>query len=202
MPTGLGAVGVSQRANGPWVQGRGEGWGWTSTAMTEPLLQVLEQGVELPFAPVASYRRHRVLPVADDRLEAVLVLDDRAVGDVRADPARAGQAVALGADALELLLAEVGRSVGLRTCLSGEPAVELICRDGLHRGSHRRVLDPAELCALSRERPRLVHLEPGVVRMAGDGVDLAAERRNPPAVDHVVGRRADVEPDRPADRCA
>jgi hypothetical protein len=59
-----------------------------------------------------------------------------------------------------------------------------------------RVLDPAELCALPGERPWLLHLEPGVVRVPRDGVDLAAECGDPPTVDDVVQRRGDLEPHR------
>ena len=53
------------------------------------------------------------------------------------------------------------------------------------------MLRAAELRAAAGERPLPVGLEPRLVRAAGNGVDLAAERRDPPAVDDV--RRDDLE---------
>ncbi len=52
--------------------------------------------------------------------------------------------------------------------------------------------DPAELGALAVVRADLVGLEPGVVDTPRDRVDLAAERRDPPAVDDVASRRPSV----------
>ena len=48
--------------------------------------------------------------------------------------------------------------------------------------------------------PGFVDLEPGVVRLAGDGVDLPAEGGDPPAVDHVVLGRGHLERDGAVDR--
>ena len=56
------------------------------------------------------------------------------------------------------------------------------------------MLDPAELGAARDVRPRR-RLEPRLVHAAGDGVDLAAEPRHPPAVVDVVRGRGDVEVD-------
>ena len=66
-------------------------------------------------------------------------------------------------------------------------------RPGLDGREHRGVEDAAELGALAVVAAGLRRLEPGVVDPARDRLDLAAERRDPPAVDH-VGRH-DLEVD-------
>ena len=48
--------------------------------------------------------------------------------------------------------------------------------------------------------PGRIGLEPRLVRRARDRVELAAERGDPPGVDHVEVGRGDVELDRLADR--
>ena len=96
--------------------------------------------------------------------------------------------VTLRADALEGLLADnlAGRRV---RC---EEASELRVADRLHRRSHGGVLGAAELGATAGERPRSLRPEPRVVRAARDGVDLAAESWDPPAVDDVRGDDLEV----------
>ena len=64
-----------------------------------------------------------------------------------------------------------------------------VVRDDHARG-HRRVVEAAQLRALADVRALLVGLEPGVVRDARDRLDLAAELRDPPAVDDVGARRS------------
>ena len=66
--------------------------------------------------------------------------------------------------------------------------------DRVHRGVERA----AELGALTFEAALFRRLEPRVVGAARDRLDLAAERRDPPAVDHV--RRHDLEIDHGAGR--
>ena len=64
---------------------------------------------------------------------------------------------------------------------------------------HRGVLDSAELRALAAVDTGRLGVEPRLVRDARDRVELAAERGDPPRVDHVEVRRGDLEPDGPAD---
>ena len=135
---------------------------------------------------VAADRRHLLAAVPDQLLRDIV---ERPSGDRRRlVGSLALHAVALRADALEGLFAD-------RTL----PCV-CVARNRRYSGfetasteaSHERVLRAAELGALSGEQAGTVGLEPRVVRPAGDGVDLAAERGDPPAVDHVGGDDLDV----------
>src|SRR2546421_2661461 len=65
-----------------------------------------------------------------------------------------------------------------------------------HARLHRGVEDPAELAALAAVGAGALGPEPRVVRLPGDGVELAVEVRDPPAVVDVVG--VDVERHDPA----
>src|ERR1044071_3854653 len=94
-----------------------------------------------------------------------------------------------------------GLDVGLAVA---EPALVLVDGHGAHAGGHVRVVAPAQLGALAEEDgparlgPELAgDLEPGVVGVAGDGVELAAELRDPPGVRDVLG--VDVERHRRVD---
>src|SRR6185437_16709787 len=100
------------------------------------------------------------------RLWSTVVTHDHApvAGRAAAAGGAVWASVAIGSGPLQLC--DVGVPVGLR--------------DDLHGDDHRGVADPAELCALARERAGLVRLEPVGVRLAGDGVDLRAERGHPP----------------------
>src|SRR5215210_406943 len=84
----------------------------------------------------------------------------------------------------------VGRAdVGLAAL--GVPLV-LLRRHGPNARGHVRVVAPAQLGALAGEDgarlPLLAgDLEPGVVRVAWDGVELPAQSRDPPGVRDVLG---------------
>ena len=71
----------------------------------------------------------------------------------------------------------------------GDERFVLLRRDSLHQSGHVRVVAAAELGAISAEhgaRELARDLEPRVVRVAGDGVELAAELGHPPGVRHVL----------------
>src|SRR5262245_47417475 len=166
----------------------------TRRPLVDVLLQVRVQRGELVVGPPARNRRH----VARDRLDPVLAvneqlaqarrLHEQRVGrDVRAVAALALRSVALGADADPLIAAEVGRS------RSREPRLVVAPRLRDHLSLHLCVEDTAELAAASAIRPDLVRLEPRVSVPAGNGVELAAELRNPPAVIDVL--RVDLDAD-------
>jgi hypothetical protein len=70
-----------------------------------------------------------------------------------------------------------GLDVGLSL---GQPCIELGRRHGADLGDHGGVQAPAQLGALAGVDARLVDLEPGVVVIAGHGVELAAELGDPP----------------------
>src|SRR5215210_4958367 len=146
-------------------------------------LRVRDQRVDLLLRPVDADSRHLPLAVADDRLEALPLAEQRVAAELGTDE-RAVEPVADEADALELLLPELLDRVLAR----GDEGVVLGAWDDLHEAEHLRVLDPAELGAHGAVLA-LRRLEPRVVRLARDRVDLAAEVRHPPAVvDVAVGR--------------
>ena len=104
-------------------------------------------------------------------------------------PACAGLGVELGA-----LLPWRPALASAIALLVGQPRFELRRRDGAHawRSCARGCARTARRTGRCR-RPGLRDLEPGVVVVAGDRVELAAELRDPPRVDDV--RRSDVERD-------
>src|SRR5271155_2257764 len=76
------------------------------------------------------------------------------------------------------LLARLGSGfVGFadQLLLAGQPFFELAGRDGAYTGDHAGVTAAAEERALATEDARLFDLEPGVVVVAGDRLELAAE---------------------------
>ena len=146
--------------------------------------------VQLPVVPVAADCGHQASALAehpDDRLailDAVCPRKPRPVGALAVEP------VALRARPLPELLTERRRAVGLLRAPLLEPGVELRGRQHLGGRGHLRVVDAAELGALPGEDAGALGPEPRLVDGAGDRVDLAAERGDPPRVDHVpVGRR-------------
>src|SRR6478609_142702 len=104
---------------------------------------------------------------------------------------------------LELLAGHGGRVVGgLQLGLARLDELLVLRRgDRPHASGHVRVVAPAQLGALAGERlarELAGDLEPGVVRVARDGVELAAELRDPPRMGDVLPE--DVERDRRVDR--
>src|SRR4029079_11873378 len=168
----------------------------TRPSLVESLLQIGDRRVDLLLRPVLPDRRHLPDAGADDIRKAFVVGEQWVRGDVRPDPALRGQAVALRADADERLLAERG-AVALSLLA---PGVVLVRRHHLDPREHRRVLDAAELGALAREGAELRRAEARVVDLSGDRVELAAERRHPPAVRDVVA--LDLQSHRPVLRQA
>src|SRR4051794_18614786 len=94
----------------------------TRASLVEALLQVGDRRVELPLRPALADRGHLPGAVPDDVRDPLAVREQRVGGDVRADVALSRKAVALRADALEGLLAEVG---GLRLALLNPHVVVL-----------------------------------------------------------------------------
>src|SRR3954469_10926269 len=102
-----------------------------------------------------------------------------------------GQARLRGGRRRLVAVARHGRLLGLldEALLAHEPRLVLVRGHGPHAGDHVRVVAPAQLGALAAEdRPGLVagDLEPGLVRVAGDRVHLAAQLRDPPGVRDVL----------------
>src|SRR3954469_1096052 len=160
-----------------------------SLGVVDVLLHVGGERVELRFGPRVADRRHRPLrageAVTHDPDERLRLAEERVGEDRRPVAALPEVPVAGGAHAVPDLPAD--RLVpGREVVLVGPPGP---C---LHGRGHRGVEGTAELGALALIAAR-IRLEPGVVRPAGDRLDLAAECRDPPAVDHV--RRDDLEVD-------
>src|SRR2546423_8815195 len=108
------------------------------------------------------------------------------VGAVSVAAIRSGSGVGLRV-ALELGPAGRGGLVGRLDLglLARQIALELGGRDRPDVGDHVGVVAAAQLRALAAEDPALHavrDLEPGVVRVAGHGVELAAQRGDPPRV--------------------
>src|SRR5712691_13234890 len=164
MPIRLWSVVVSQLATRPsYHAGRaGSTSVLTATFRSEARLQVADRRVHQLVVPRRSDRRHLPEAVAQQLAQRRWIAERRVRRDRGADQSLAAEAVARRADADERLLADAGR--------------RLRCRNDLHEAAHRRVLDPAELGAANSVRADLLRLEPRVVRLAGDRVDLAAER--------------------------
>src|SRR5438067_1616503 len=159
--------------------------------LVDVLLHVGDERGDLGVRPALADGRHRALrageAVLEDSLQSALLREEGVVGDRGPVAALAEVAVAGRADAAPLLLPErlpSGR---------GDVVLVRLLRLGHDRREHRRVIDAAELRALALVAAGLIRLEPEVVRVAWDGLNLAAERRDPPAVDDV--RRDHIEID-------
>src|SRR5204863_3428327 len=142
----------------------------------------------LCLRPGVADRRHRPPrageAVAEDALQPRLLREQRVVGDRRGVAALPEVAVASRADAVPDLLAD--------RLLPGREVVPVgPLRVGLDSRAHGSVEYAAELSTLAVVAPGRVRPEPEVVDPARDRLDLAAERRDPPAVDDV--RRHDLE---------
>src|SRR5439155_15777201 len=161
----------------------------TAASGAEALAGVRDRGVQLVVAPGLANRRHLPAALAQQDRQRLRVGKHRALGDRRPDVPLAGEAVALRADAVERLAREHLR---LREPLS-YPGVVLAGGKHLDTHRHRRVLDAAELRALAAEAAELEGAERGAVDLAGNRVELAAKRRDPPAVGDIGG--ADLELD-------
>src|SRR6266508_1057720 len=155
----LWSVVVSQPATRPCVQGTRVGAGSTLTAtrlsLGDRAGDVGEERVLLQRAPALADGGHELAAVFEQRREALLVGQERASLQGRADPSLALHAVARGADALERLLAEARCSFSLGAGLALEPTVERGSGQRLHVGSHLGMLDAAKLRAPPLVRPRL-----------------------------------------------
>src|SRR5512133_1552435 len=149
--------------------------------------ELLVRPAERDRRHVARGRRDAVLAVDEQGMQALRLGQQRVRLDRRAVPALSLEAVALGADADPLVPAEISRRS------RGEPRP--VVAQGLREDPrlHLCVEDTAELAAAPSVDPHLISLEPRVILPARDRVELAAEGRDPPAVNDVV--RVDVDAD-------
>src|SRR5438105_4342956 len=69
----------------------------------------------------------------------------------------------------------------------------LLRRDRVHLERHRVVVEAAELVALPEILTRLAGLDPAVVHLPGDGIDLAPQPRHPEGMQHVAARHLDPD---------
>src|SRR5438270_4794994 len=74
-----------------------------------------------------------------------------------------------------------------------DPLLVVARGQDVHLCGHERVLAAAQLRALAVVQRGAARLEPRVGGVAGHGVDLAPERRDPPGVDHIAGRDAEYD---------
>src|SRR5919201_4137922 len=183
MPIRLWSTVTSQRATRPLFHVAGyatSDLAATRRPLEDARLHVRLEGAELGRRPVVADRRHAAAAVAEEALEARRLDDRRVARDRGAVVALALRAVALGADALPLALAE--RLGGAR---ADEGLVVGLARHDRAR-EHPLVEEAAELDALAVVRADAVGLVPDVVRASWDRVRLAAELRDPPAVVDVL----------------
>src|SRR5216684_1921362 len=127
------------------------------------------------------------------RYGSTLALDEQGVvRDLRSKAALSLEPVALRTRALPFAAAQIAAR-------AAQPRGVLALRLHVDHRLHRRVEDAAELPASPAVRPDSISLEPRVRPVAGDGVELAAELWDPPAVVDVL--RRDVDAHRSVDRC-
>src|SRR5579884_84978 len=183
MPIRLWSTVVSQEATRPRRQSARYGWAVSAPATTlrpllRELLRVRDERVDLVAGPVLADGRHQPGPVAQQRLDPLAVAEQRVAAERRAD-VLVREAVARLADALPLLAPQRVRP-RCRRALRDERLV-LRARHDVDDAGHQRMLDAAELraaCHIVADR----RVEPGVVRLAGDRVVLAAQVGHPPGV--------------------
>src|SRR6266511_1050987 len=159
----------------------------TSLTLVDHRIEILLEHPELLVIPPAGHRGHLSAAVAEQLLEPLGLDQERVVRDRRAVVAFALWPVELRADAHPFVPAEA------QGPLVSDPRLVLVLRFDHDARTHLRVEDAAELAAASTVRPDLVGLEPRVRALTGDGVELAAELGNPPAVVDVA--RVDVHSD-------
>src|SRR3954471_22261433 len=172
----------------------------TATAarsLVDVRLRVRDERVDLVVRPRVADRRHQAASFAHDRCERRLLREDRVRAQGGTVPAFALHAVAGRARALELRAAELGarrRGCELRLVLGGV--------EGDDARLHLRVERAADEAAVPLVRPGPVDLEARVVDAAGNRLELAAELRDPEAVDHVAGHdgQAHLRSDRDVER--
>src|SRR5262249_8199702 len=135
---------------------------------------------DLLVRPARADGRHDAVragaTVAYEGLDRLLTRQCRRSGDLRPDASLPREAVALRADALPRLLPELARSGGHLVLSLLLPGGEGVPRHDLDRSEHLRVLEAAELRALTRVGAGPVCFEPGLVDPSRDRVDLPAER--------------------------
>src|SRR5713101_1559006 len=156
----------------------------TRRSLVDVLLQVREQRQHLVVRPAVRNGRHLVPALADQLFEALSLREQSVVRDPRPEATLALESVALRARALPLAPSKIA---GRGTEPRGVVGLRLHLDDRLHR----RVEDAAELSASTPIRSDAIGLEPRVRHVARDGVELAAEFRDPPAVVDVL--RGDVD---------
>src|SRR3989475_10359162 len=164
----------------------------TCRCLVDVPLQVREKRLHLVVRPAVRNWRHLVPALADQLLEALSLREQSVVRDCRPEATLALQSVALRARAHPLAPSEIA---GPGTEPRGVVGLRLHLDDRLHC----RVEDPAELAASTSLRPDPIGLEPRVRPVARDGVELAAELRDPPAVVDVL--RGDVDAHGSIHRC-
>src|SRR5436190_3838900 len=160
-----------------------------SASRVETLGEVVERRLQLAVAPRLADGRHLAAALAQKEGERLGIAQDGALRDRRPDVALAGEAVTLRADAVEGLVPE-RLAVALALL---DPGVVLLGRDDVDPHQHRRVLDSTELGALAAEGAEPVREEGHAVDLAGDGVELAAERGDPPAMGDVRGHDLELD---------
>src|SRR6266508_26839 len=159
----------------------------TSLTLVDYRIEILLEHPELLVIPPAGHRGHLSAAVAEQLLEPLGLDQERVVRDLRAVVAFALWPVALRADADPFVPAET------QGPLMSDPRLVLVLRFDHDARTHLRVEHAAELAATATVGPDPVGLEPRVRALTGDGVELAAELGNPPAVVDIA--RVDVHPD-------
>src|SRR6266849_1831969 len=143
-------------------------------------LRVLDERCHLRVRPAVADGGHLDPAVPHDVGDARGLGEQRVVREGRAVAALTLHPVAHGAGPLELCAPERAR----RGLARVRAEVGRARRD--HARAHRLVVEAAELGALPVVRADSVGLEPAVIRLARDRLDLPAELRDPPAVHDVV----------------
>ena len=175
----------------------------TRRLLVDARLQVSEQRIDLRVSPAARRRAACSSRRAPAGLSPCVISVRRPSGWIRSRVVLDRRAVPAGAvqrrDTSRRRLSTPGAPSSSGSASDARyDCVLALASDATTLALHRRVVDAAELSALPAIRADLVRLEPGLRRVAGDGVELSLQRRNPPAVVDVL--RVDVDLDDPVDR--